>query len=518
MNSHNSHYQMNTMGASEEQQLLAKWRPLLEAHDEEAGLPKITNKHTALVTARMLENQVKHMEQNPDTFGQVKQHQALVNEAVGTAGLFTGYQANDPVFNDVGTTVDDLKPVVGQYGNAVDPTNNDFYARGDARLPNIVMPMIRRTFPELLANEIVGIQPMNGPVGLAFALRFKYDGENLAVFTPDGGGTVNPPATASHPHRGFGQEAGYQYLNTGHSGLTSEGLGGLDSNTGVSAQFEMVTQDQGVANLIKNLECSTQIPQMSMCIEKTAVEAGVRKLAFKYSLEAEQDLMNMHSINLEDEMTNYMQYEMQAEIDREILMRMIQIALNNGEGAGYSVWSPATSDGRWQAERAVTLLQKIRVEAQRLCTRNRMGAANFAVVTPNVAALLENTQFFKSYESTSNVARGCGSARIGTVGNIKVFVDSRTEAQFQAGLRDEQLDYILLGFKGNSASETGLVYLPYIPIYIQKTVGPNDFSPRVGMATRYALMTHLNGAENFYHVIIMQDLFDCFEQTCTKFM
>ena len=93
-----------------------------------------------------------------------------------------------------------------------------------------------------------------------------------------------------------------------------------------------------------------------------------------------------------------------------------------------------------------------------------------------------------------------------------------TEAQFQAGLRDEQLDYILLGFKGNSASETGLVYLPYIPIYIQKTVGPNDFSPRVGMATRYALMTHLNGAENFYHVIIMQDLFDCFEQTCTKFM
>lgn len=514
MNPHNSHYNMNTMGASEEQQLLAKWKPLLEAHDEEAGLPKITNKHTALVTARMLENQVKHMSQNPDTFGHIKQHQALVSEAVGTAGLFNGYGNSDPAFNSTDTT-DSMQPVVGQYGNQV-PPNDDFYARGDSRLPNIVMPMIRRTFPELLANEIVGIQPMNGPVGLAFALRFKYDGENLADFTPDGGSTVNPPATATHPFRGFGQEAGYQYLNTAHTGLTSDGLGGLDSNTGLSAQFEYIPEDQGVANLIKNLECSTQIPQMSMCIEKTAVEAGVRKLAFKYSLEAEQDLMNMHSINLEDEMTNYMQYEMQAEIDREILMRMIQVALNNGEGAGYSVWSPANADGRWQAEKAVTLLQKIRIEAQRLCTRNRMGAANFAVVTPNVAAVLENTQFFKSYESTSNVARGCGSARIGTIGNIKVFVDSRTEAQFQAGLRDEQLDYILLGFKGNSASETGLVYLPYVPIYVQKTTGVNDFSPRVGMATRYALMTNLFGAENFYHVIIMKGLFDYSDGTESK--
>lgn len=507
---------MNVMGASEEQQLLAKWKPLLEANSPENGLPAITNKHTALVTARLLENQVKHMAQNPDTFGSMRSHQALLSEAVGTAGLFNGYGAADPVFNDPNASIEDCKPCVGEFGNQAPCPNNDFYARGDSRLPNIIMPMIRRTMPELLANEIVGIQPMNGPVGLAFAMRFKYDGENLACFTPDGGCTVNPPASATHPFRGFGQEAGYQYLNTAHTGLTSDALTGLGDEA--SSCFKFIPEDQGVANLIKNLECSTQIPQMSMCIEKTAVEAGVRKLAFKYSLEAEQDLMNMHSINLEDEMTNYMQYEMQAEIDREILMRMIQIALNNGEGAGYSIWTPETADGRWQAEKAVTLLQHIRLQAQRLCTRNRMGAANFAVVTPNVAAILQNTQFFKSYDSTANVDRGCGSARIGTIGNIKVFVDSRTEAQFQAGLRDEQLDYILLGFKGNSASETGLVYAPYVPIYIQKTMGPNDFSPRVGMATRYALVCNLFGAENFYHVIILKGLFDCVEQTCVKFM
>lgn len=486
-------YETQYMEEGRQKTLLNRWKPLLEATDE--SLSPINSKHKATVTAILLENQYNYMKQNPDTYGHVPE---LVEEdlgSAGTGGVFTGY---DGTVNN------------GQYGNSVSPTNNDFYAKGDARLPNVIMPMIRRTFPELLANEIVGVQPMSGPVGMAFALRFKYDGEHLADFTPDGGSTLNGAATATDPQRQHdGAEAGYNLLNTAHTGVVSPALTG-------NAEFAFADSDKGVADLLGSLECSTALPQMSMGIEKTAVEAGTRKLALKYSLELEQDLMNMHGISVDDEMTSMMSYEIQAEIDREILIRMLNVALTAGAGRGWSTWNPANADGRWSAERAVNLWQHIRVQARLISLRNRRGAANFAVVTPYVAAILETLPNFKSFTIDSNVNEQVGNSRAGVLGNIKVFVDTRSEAQYQSSHRADRVDYILLGYKGSETWDSGLIYLPYIPVMVQRTTGPNDFSPRIGLATRYAIAANLHGAENYYHCIIIKGLTDGFAVTENK--
>jgi len=501
---------MTQNNETKQELLLEAWRPLLETHGDD--LPAIENRNQALVTAQLLQNQTDYMKANPDVYG--PNVFDPLEEAIGTAGVFTGYGASDPVFNDPNASIDDCRPCVGQFGNSVCPTNNDFYARGDARIPSAIMPMIRRTYPQLLANKIVGIQPMNGPLGYATAIRFKYDNENFAAFTPDGGSTLNPPAS-SFENRSNGQEAGYNFLNTGHSGTLSPALTGLGvEGTDTSGScFDFIAEDGGVAELLKNVECSTSCAQMSMCIEKQSVEAGSRCLAIKYSNELDEDLKNMYGISVGDEMTNAMTYELQAEIDREILMRMLQIALKAKQ---YSIWNPAEADGRWQGERNVTLWQHIMIEAQLMQTRNRLGAANFAVVTPTVAAMLQSLPNFTTFKVDANVMNKSGHSEAGSIGNIRVYVDSRTEAQFQSNIRGTRVDYILLGYKGSSPTETGLVYLPYIPVQKYETRGTHDFAPRIGLRTRYALATNLFGAENFYHVIILKGLRDCMTGDCTR--
>lgn len=494
--------------ADRKSSLLKKWGPLLE---ETKNAPAITDEHTRIMTALVLENQEQDLRKK-----------GMLSESIGSEGVFTGYAQGDPAFDDKEGGCP--PPCPGEYGGSVCPTNNDFYARGDARLPKMVLPMIRRTFPSLIANELVGVQPMAGPVGQAFALRMKYDGENLACYTPDGGCTMNAPTSAGfgpYGFRGFGQEAGYNYLNTAHTGTTAAALSGLGvEGTATSGScFDFTQEDMGVADLLKNTECATNFPQMSLCIEKTSVEAGTRRLAVKFSNEVAEDLQAMHGINLDSEMAALMSYEIQAEIDREIIVRMINIAL---KGGNYSTWSPCSADGRWSAERAHNLYQHIQVQAQLIATKTRRGCANFLVVTPYVAAILKSMSGFSAYNVDANVTNCTGSetgmARVGTLGGMRVYMDTRTEAQFQAGTRGQRVDYILLGYKGQDYFDTGLIYAPYVPVQIARTMGPNDFSPRIGLRTRYAIVENLFGAENYYHVIVLKGLTDCCESTCKKFM
>jgi hypothetical protein len=508
-------YDIDLTSKQREERVLKTWQPLLESTD--TTLRGFKNTKQAVQTAVLLENQYRHMAQNPDTYGALPTLNQVIGESLNTQGTFHAYGNGDAAF---GATLN--QPVNGQYGNTVSPTNNDFYARGDARLPNVVMPMIRRTFPELLANEIVGVQPMSSPVGMAFALRFQYDSESLADFSPDGGNTANsaPPAyrTASN-----GVEASHNHLNTAFTGTLNADLDGIEAGVsqanGVdtdTADFAYPAQDQGVARLLADVELTTDIPQMSLTIEKTAVEAGSRKLAVKFSLELEQDLQNMHSISVDDEMTNMMSYELQAEIDRELLMRIIKSTLSAGPERGYTIWNPANADGRWSAERSVNLWQAIRVQSRLVGLRNRRGAANFAVVTPYVAAILETLPNFKAFEIDANVEQVFGNSRAGTLGALKVFVDTRSESQYQSAIRDTRVDYILLGYKGADTGDCGLVYLPYIPVQVQRTMAANDFGQRIGLSTRYAIAANLNGSSNYYHMIIMKGLTDGIDGTETK--
>ena len=456
--------------------LLEKWAPVLDYTSD--NVKPITDDHSRLNTAILLENQESWC---------LKE-----NSAGGGAG---------GVFGSAGS--------MGQ-GGAMTPAQ-DFYATGDARLPKILIPMIRRTFPELITNEIVGVQPMSGPVGLAFAMRYKYETESLGSTGIDGHtngstttGNNGQPRTAGNAP---GNEAGYQKLDTRFTGASSAALSG---DTGLGIDF--VDNDAGIAAKLADYELTGNIPQMVVSFEKTAVEAGTRRLAARWSVELEQDLKNMNGIDIDTELTNAMSYEIQAEIDREMLMRMVQVAANAGSGKGVSTWSPASADGRWMAERNRDLYAKIIVEANRIAIRNRRGAANFLVATPRVCAILEMLPEFQWMQVQGNVnTQPVGIARVGNLGGrFNVYRDTRTEAQYEDAQRGSRMEYILLGYKGPEFYDTGIIYCPYIPVMVQRTVGPNDFAPRVGLLTRYGVVDNIFGADLYYHVIVIKNLGDSF--------
>jgi hypothetical protein len=216
----------------------------------------------------------------------------------------------------------------------------------------------------------------------------------------------------------------------------------------------------------------------------------------------------MNGIDIDNELTNAMSYEIQAEIDREMVIRMCQVAINAGFGQGYSVWSPVSADGRWLGERNRDFYARLIVEANRVAIRNRRGAANFIVATPRVCAMLEMLPEFQWFPVQGNVnTQPVGIAKVGTVGGrFNVYRDTRTEAQYQVGTRGTVLEYALLGYKGTEYYDTGIVYCPYIPVLVQRTIGPNDFAPRVGLMTRYGVIDHIFGANLYYHLIIVTGL------------
>jgi hypothetical protein len=465
--------------------LLEKWAPVLDYTSNNVGA--IEDDHTRLNTAILLENQEKWCFE--------------ANNQSGGSGVF-GSVSN------------------GAYGNQFPSQNDSAYAPGDARLPKILIPMIRRTFPELITNEIVGVQPMSGPVGLAFALRYKYEGQNLgssAGFSGDSSsGASQYNSFAGNQALSANPELGYQYLNTAFTGASSTALSG-------NSFFSIAPQDRGVAALLSQFELSSNIPQLVVSFEKTAVEAGTRRLGARWSVELEQDLKNMNGIDIDTELTNAMSYELQAEIDREMIIRMIQTALNAGFGTGFSVWSPASADGRWLVERNRDFYQRLIVEANRIAVRNRRGSANFIVATPRVCAILEMLPEFQWAPVQGSVnTQPVGVAKVGSLaGRFNVYRDTRTEAQFEANAggnfggagsfpggstRQARLEYALLGYKGPEFYDTGIIYCPYIPVMVQRTIGPNDFSPRVGLLTRYGVVDNIFGANLYYHVIILQGL------------
>jgi len=448
--------------------LLEKWAPVLDYTSD--NVKAITDDHSRLNTAILLENQ--------ETW-------CLKENTAGAGGVF-GSAAS-----------------MG-HGGALTPAQ-DFYATGDARLPKILIPMIRRTFPELITNEIVGVQPMSGPVGLAFAMRYRYETDSLGAAGIDGhssGSTTT--GNDGTPRANDGAEAGYQKLDTRFTGTSSAALSG-------SSDISFIADDAGIAAKLADYELTGNIPQMVVSFEKTAVEAGTRRLAARWSVELEQDLKNMNGIDIDTELTNAMSYEIQAEIDREMLMRMVQVAANAGS-KGVSTWSPASADGRWMAERNRDLYAKIIVEANRIAIRNRRGAANFLVATPRVCAVLEMLPEFQWMQVQGNVnTQPVGIARVGNLGGrFNVYRDTRTEAQYEDGSRGSRLEYILLGYKGPEFYDTGIIYCPYIPVMVQRTVGPNDFAPRVGLLTRYGVVDNIFGADLYYHVIVVKNLGDSF--------
>ena len=335
----------------------------------------------------------------------------------------------------------------------------------------IAVPMVRRTFPELVAHQLVGVQPLTGPVGLAFALRFKA-------------GTTAGDYTAGTT------ELGYNNLDADYSGsyVTSAGETlGSKAGTGVG-------NDIGLG-----IGTGTQIREVNLTVEKEQVEATTRKLRSRWSLEVAQDLKAMHGLELEEEMMDILSYEITAEIDRE-LIAAIQTTVD-GVSDYDTDWDFLASaqgiKGRWEMERYRELYHYILRRSQDIAVNTRRGSGNWIVGNPRAVAILETLAAFVIAPVASDVNTApTGVSRIGSLdGRMTVYRDT-----FQTA------DQFILGYKGPSEYDTGVIYLPYIQLLASKATFENSFQPTVGLMSRYAIHTHIFGAKEFYQLISLSNI------------
>lgn len=385
----------------------------------------------------------------------------------------------------------------------------------------------------VLVDSANGVSAVVYPYGYKLAVDSTYATAAAVQTAVTGGAEVSAKSTApvvgiSEPNTDSNQhinaknsEMGWQRLDDRFTGRQSEELG----RELAGGRWKFRPEDTGIAALMQQFEGSGAIAKTSFGFEKKSVEAGTRRLSTSWTLETEEDLKNTNGIDIESEATQQMSYELQAEIDREMTVRMLYAALSKGE---WSLWDSQLADARWAGERNRAFYNHLVKMSIRMQVRNHRGPANFLVCTPDVAALLEQLDDFvvmptNTSVSTSNMA----SAKVGTIGGnrFSVFVDTRTpvydSSDYGAGYEDlfdeagkdtaKLPNYCLLGYKGTEAYDAGIIYCPYIPIMVMQATDPHSFEPQVGLMTRYGVLDNLFGSELYYHVIIV----DSFSQPGT---
>lgn len=431
-----------------QRRLLKKWAPILESGK------RIESDTTKVALAQLLENTHKYYK----TTGQL-------NEA-GVKGM---------------TQAGALGSVNMPAGGVMHGTGTHY---GDFYLPNVVMPMLRRIMPDLIANDLVAVQPLNGPVGYALAYRPTYS-------TNGAFGQINDPK--------WPKEIGYDPTDTRWTGTSTE----------VSADNEMWkayagTNDSAVwggvgaeTSAAEYAALGDNYPTVSFGLVKSAVEAKTRKLAAHWSPELAEDMQAMHGIDVEREMVNTLTYEVGAEIDRQIVTEMVKAAITGGST---STWTPISADGIDQMGRLATLLTQITIEANQIAIRTRRGNANFVITTPRVCALLQQLGMnkFTSLKASATMPSvpdtGVGAlTKVGFINDDQQLLIRDAYAATTGG------DYILMGYKGKQAGDSGIIYCPYIPLQLSKVLQPLTFTPSIGCRTRYGIMSNPWDARNFYH-------------------
>jgi hypothetical protein len=367
----------------------------------------------------------------------------------------------------------------------------------DTRMPNQLVPMVRRAFPELLAHDVVGVQPMSGPVGFAFALRFKY-GANGKNVLPNG---------ATIPGTDVTDELGYNNLDSGFTGTsgnitttpTTSGAWAAYTGAGSSIYGGTVAFDGQGADLADAQwwGIDQDMPMLNMTLDKSVVEAKVRKIGAHWSLELEEDANKQFGINIDGEMANMATAQITAETDRQLLTELVKAAITDNN---ISVWDPVTADGRNQQERIGTLYTHIIDRANEVGVRTRMGAANYAIADPRTMALFERLRDFKTFDTAGSVNIDSGKMGVAKVGTLRQSGITAYRDSFAGG------NYVLLGYKGNGPTQTGIVFCPYVPVETMRAVDPNTFTPKMGVRTRYGILSNLLGAGNFGHFIQVANL------------
>jgi len=415
--------------------LQEKWAPILN-HE---GLGGINDAHKRMVTAVLLENQERT----------IREEKEFLSEA--------------PT-NSTGSSIDNFDPVL--------------------------ISLIRRAMPNLVAYDLAGVQPMNGPTGLIFAMRsrFSTQGGTEALFDEADTGFSNSGIGSATPYVA-GQEA--------NVGLGITGVQAAGSNPSNPGLLSPTAQTQGAYGVGQGMDTSMSeslgdgqtFNEMAFSIEKVTVTAKSRALKAEYSLELAQDLKAIHGLNAEAELANILSTEILAEINREVIRTIYKVA---EPGAQANVATAGTfdldvdSNGRWSVEKFKGLIFQIERDANAIAQRTRRGKGNMILCSADVASALTMAgvlDYTPALNANLNVD-DTGNTFAGVLaGKYKVYIDP-----YSANVSADQ--YYVAGYKGSSPYDAGLFYCPYVPLQMVRAVGENTFQPKIGFKTRYGIVSN----------------------------
>ena len=447
------------------EKIMEKWAPLLDAE----GVDPIKDAHRRSVTAVLLENQEKFLaEQSAFENGTSMLTEAAPTNsgnAVGASGAFSG-----------GATV--AGPVAG-----FDP---------------VLISLIRRSMPNLVAYELAGVQPMNGPTGLIFAMRSRYTNQSgdeaffnepESAFSANKAGTNIGQATQGDYTAGVDDDGTVGFGSTGTQRGTNPAILENNASDAVQAQYSvgqgMATGDSEALGDGVNGDFN----EMAFSIEKVTVTAKSRALKAEYSLELAQDLKAIHGLNAEAELANILSSEILAEINREVIRTIYKTAeagsqVNVANSGFFNL--DVDSNGRWSVEKFKGLLFNIERDANRIAQRTRRGKGNIILTSADVASALTMAGVL-DYTPALNAnlqVDDTGNTFAGTInGKYRVYIDP-----FSANSAQNQ--YYVVGYKGTSPYDAGLFYCPYVPLQMVRAVGENSFQPKIGFKTRYGLVSN----------------------------
>jgi len=428
--------------------LQEKWAPLLD-YD---GLDPIKDAHRRSVTAQLLENQEQALKEEREFL-----YEAPTN-AAGSGGF--------------GGEATRSGPVAG-----FDP---------------VLISLIRRAMPNLVAYDLAGVQPMNGPTGLIFAMRSRYTNQsgdeaffNEPLTTHSGVGTDGTINTDSYTKEaGDGLPVGF-----GTDGQTTNNPAALNPSSNETQIRYGVGRGMNTATSEGLGETGNDFNEMAFSIEKVTVTAMSRALKAEYSLELAQDLKAIHGLNAEAELANILSTEILAEINREVI-RTIYKAAETGAAANVAnagVFDlDVDSNGRWSVEKFKGLIFQIERDANRIAQRTRRGKGNMILCSADVASALTMAgvlDYTPALNANLNVD-DTGNTFAGVLaGKFRVYIDP-----YSANSAADQ--YYVAGYKGASPYDAGLFYCPYVPLQMVRAVGQDTFQPKIGFKTRYGLVSN----------------------------
>ena len=391
--------------------LQEKWQPVLEHND----LPEIKDSYRKAVTTVILENQEKAL----------REDRGFLGEAAPT--------------NATGSSVDNWDP--------------------------IMISLVRRAMPNLIAYDVAGVQPMTGPTGLIFAMRSRYTNQT---------GTESMFNEADTDFSGTGTQAG-----TNPAVLNDATAGTYTTGAGMSTAAAEALGDSA----------GNSFAEMAFSIEKQTVTAKSRALKAEYTMELAQDLKAIHGLDAETELANILSAEILAEINREVVRTIyttaVKGAANDTATAGIFDMD-VDSNGRWSVEKFKGLMFQVERDANAIAQQTRRGKGNIIICSSDVASALQMAGVLDTTPALNNNLNvdDAGNTFAGVLnGRYKVYIDP-----YSANTADKQ--YYTVGYKGTSPYDAGLFYCPYVPLQMVRAVGENTFQPKIGFKTRYGIVAN----------------------------